>query len=554
MNVEKFNQIFGKKLSGEEIKSFNIHNLSLNSLIANTVYENEFDKINFILDEKVIAQKTKERLPELYNSDNKLNDNYLKSFLNQQQLKIEDIVQIINFETREEYFKESFFKISYPLFFTNKISNYDNHKRNILLINFEIDKVTIDEIYNESVDNNFIELEKFYNENISNYMSLEKRDVEYIVFDKNLIKERFNPLISEVQKYYNDNKELFLEEETRSFLQFNFKNKNFANIFLDDTKNLNTEETIKYAIDNNFKYNEFQNLKYSEILEQLSSPLFELEIDERSQIIETSLANHILILKSIKKENQLNFQDAKDKITSTIVNIDSNEFFKDLLNQVSDEILEGENIKSIANKFDLKLNEINNLSNEFENLQKINKVLLSNIKQNAFISNKDFVNDIINISDDLSYIFNVTEINTPKPLQLESIKDEVFLDLKFDKKYKKIVSEIEKNKDDIELIKNLSNKYDTETKKIVVNQNSTEIPNQLIDKIFKSQINLNLNYVDQKNIYVVRVEKVIIDNKPDKDFSIQLEDNFKASFGEELIKNKKIKINEALLNALIERY
>ena len=554
MNIDRFNEIFGKKLSGEEIKSFNIHNLALNSLIANTVYENEFDKINFILDEKVIAQKTKERLPQLYNADNKLNDDYLKSFLNQQQLKIEDIVQIINFETREEYFKESFFNVNYPLFFSNKINDYNNHKRNIIFVKFEIDKVSIDEIYNESVDNNFVELENFFNENISNYMSSEKRDVEYIVFDKNLIKEDFKPSNTEVQKYYNDNKELFLEEEKRSFFQFNFKNKDFANEFLNNTNNLNVEEIIKYALNNNIQYNEFQDLKYNEILEQLANPLFELRIKERSKIIETSLANHILILKSIKKENQLNFKDVKNDIISTIVAIDSNEYFKDILNQVSEEILEGENIANIANKFDFKLNIINNLSNKFQNLEKINEVLLSDLKQNVFTSNKDFVNDIININDNLSYAFNVTNINLPKPLNLENIKKEVFLDLKFNKKYEKIVSEIKKNKNNIKLINELSNKYGIKTEKFIVSKDSTEIPNQLINKIYKSEIDLNLDFIYQKDIYVARVEKVIIENNPDDDFIIKLENNFNAFFGEELIKNKKIKINDALMNALIERY
>ena len=136
MNIKNFNQIFGKELKGEEIRSFNVHNLALNALISNAVFENEYDKINFKLDEKIIAQKTKEKIPQLYDSNNKLNELYLKSFLNQQQLKIEDIVQIISFETRDDYFKQSFFEVNYPLIFSKKINNYDNHERNISYVNY----------------------------------------------------------------------------------------------------------------------------------------------------------------------------------------------------------------------------------------------------------------------------------------------------------------------------------------------------------------------------------------------------------------------------------
>ena len=47
MNVDKFKQVLGKELSGDEIKSFQIQSLALGALINNAVFENEF-KINRI--------------------------------------------------------------------------------------------------------------------------------------------------------------------------------------------------------------------------------------------------------------------------------------------------------------------------------------------------------------------------------------------------------------------------------------------------------------------------------------------------------------------------
>ena len=209
MNIDNFNQMLGKELNGEEIRSFNIHNLALNALISNTVFENEYDKINFKLDEKVIAEKTKSRIPKLYDSNNKLNELYLKNFLNQQQLKIEDIVQIIDFETRDDYFKQSFFEVDYPIIFSEKINNYNNHKRNISYVDFEIQNISIEELIKDDfTDNNIIEIENFYNNNISNYMGKEKREVEFFIINKEFLKNNFKPTDFEIIEYYNNNKEV----------------------------------------------------------------------------------------------------------------------------------------------------------------------------------------------------------------------------------------------------------------------------------------------------------------------------------------------------------
>ena len=119
MNINNFNKMIGKTMSGEEIRAFQIPSLALRALINDAMFEDEFDKKNFKLDDKIIALKTKERIPQLYDSKNKLNELFLKTFLQQQQLKIEDLVQIINYETRRNYFEEAFFNTNFPDIFSS---------------------------------------------------------------------------------------------------------------------------------------------------------------------------------------------------------------------------------------------------------------------------------------------------------------------------------------------------------------------------------------------------------------------------------------------------
>lgn len=553
-NVNKFNQVFGKELSGDEIRSFNIHNLALNALITEAAFENEYDKINFKLDKKVIAQKTKERIPRLYDANNKLNETYLQS-LNQQQIKLEDIVQIINFETRDNYFKEAFFKVDYPSAFSKRINNFKNHKRNISYYNFDIENISIkDDVNGDTPDSNIIELEKFYNNNKSNYMVQEKRDVEFIEINKESFKDNFIPSAFEIEEYYNDNKQNFFENEKRSFLQFNFKDKNEAITFNDIIKDNTNNEVIEYASKNNIRFNNFENLGFDEILDDLSKPLFELEINQKSKVIETSLASHILILQSIKKSNQLKLEKVKNEIISTIVDIDSNNFYLDLTDKISSKILDGEKIDKIANDFNLKIKKINNLTLNFQDTKEVKQIILSDLIEKSFSSNKDFISDIVNINDNISYIYNVTNIKKSEPITLDNIKDKVFLDWKYFKRSEKIDLETKKNENKYIYFENLSKEHNSEIKKIIVSNDNKDLPFDLVKNIFEYDINKNFQYINNSKVFIVRIDNIIIQDLPEISDPIPLENNLKSTFSKLLMKNKKIKLNEALIGALIERY
>ena len=103
INVNQFAQMIGSELTGDQIRSFQVHQIALQNLVNSAVFENEFEKINFILDDTTIAKETKRNFPDLY-IINKLDDEMLNTFLRRQGLKIEDLVDLIDFETRSIVF------------------------------------------------------------------------------------------------------------------------------------------------------------------------------------------------------------------------------------------------------------------------------------------------------------------------------------------------------------------------------------------------------------------------------------------------------------------
>lgn len=555
MNINKFNQMLGKPITGDEIRSFQIHSLSLEALINDAVFENEYDSIKLIIDESVIAQKTKERIPQLYDKNNKLNETYLNTFLKQQQLKIEDIVQIINFETRDEFVNNALFNINYPQYFSSKIDNYNNHSRKISYIEFLLEEVNIENDIQKYALNMKEELEKYYENNINQYMSKENRNVEYIIFNKKKYADNFVPTNFEIKEYFNANKELYYQKEKRSFTQFNFKKLEEAKNFKSKIQNfINPSDILKFAEENNIRFSEFENLIADEMLEEISKPLFELNQNQQSKIIETSIAKHIIILQSIEPERQLKFDEVKENIKNTITAIELNNYFTDIKNQASEKILNGKSLSEIANDFNLTISLINNITQDYDQYDQSEEIIISSLIPAAFGSNKDFVSDVIDINNDYAYIFNVKKITPSTPLDITSIQEILLNDWKKSKKIETINSDVKINKDNNNFFSQLLSTYQLQPKELIINNNFNELPRSFIVEVLEGEKGQNIQYIDNNLVHIAKIIDITIPDEKNDNISISMADDLRGSFGGELYKNKNMSTNDSLINAIIQQY
>ena len=547
--------MLGKPITGDEIRSFQIHSLSLGALINDAVFENEYDSIKLIIDESVVAQKTKERIPQLYDKNNKLNETYLNTFLKQQQLKIEDIVQIINFETRDEFVNNALFNINYPQYFSSKIDNYNNHSRKISYIEFLLEEVNIENDIQKYALNMKEELEKYYENNINQYMSKENRNVEYIIFNKKKYANNFVPTNFEIKEYFNANKELYYQNEQRSFIQFNFKKLEEAKNFKSKIQNfINPSDILKFAEENNIRFNEFENLIADEMLEEISKPLFELNQNQQSKIIETSIAKHIIILQSIEPERQLKFDEVKENIKNTITAIELNNYFTDIKNQASEKILNGKSLSEIANDFNLTISLINNITQDYDQYDQSEEIIISSLIPAAFGSNKDFVSDVIDINNDYAYIFNVKEITPSTPLDITSIQEILLNDWKKTKKIEKINSDVKINKDNNNFFSQLLSTYQLQPKELIINNNFNELPRSFIVEVLEGEKGQNIQYIDNNLVHIAKIIDITIPDEKNDNISISMADDLRGSFGGELYKNKNMSTNDSLINAIIQQY
>jgi hypothetical protein len=550
MNISRFNQILGKPMSREEIKTFQIDSLSLGALINDAVFENEFDQKGLKLDETIIAQKTKERIPQLYKG-NKLNEPFLNQFLQQQKLKIEDIVQIIDFETRDQFFNEAFFNINYPMNFTKKIYTHKHQTRKIRHTEMPLELVKIEEIQT-SVGNIDEALEDFYNKNLNEYMSDEKRNIEYIIVDKKKYISDFTPSDFEISEYYNNNKDLYIEREKRTFIQFNFKSSEDAENFKDKiTSFKDDEEIIEYANNNNIKFNSFKNLSSNDVLKEIADVLFKLQIYQQSEIIETTISKHIIVLQNIKPELQLQLTEVQNNIKETIANIEVNSYLDELNSNIAEKIVGGKSLNEISNLYDLELLAQNNLTKNFSNFENDKKDLFKSLISNVFAANKDFVNDIVPINPNSFYIFNVKEIVPSKPIDLSEIKDNVLKDWQNTKRIEKILNE---SKNNLNFFDELSDLYNLTIKDAEINIDSKELPIKLISDIFEADKGAIVQLFEKNKVYIATIIDIAMPKSINEVKELSLQNDLKGSFGTELLKNKEITTNDKLIEAVINNF
>ncbi len=547
MNINQFSQMIGSKLTGDQVRSFQVHQIALQNLVNSAVFENEFENINFILDDTTIAKETKRNFPDLY-INNKLDDEMLNTFLRRQGLKIEDLVDLIDFETRSIVFDQLFFQKNYPLQLQINFNKHDNQSREIELLKIPYEEIKLENYSKDQISKDNNELLDYFNNNSAAYMTKEERDISYILISKSDYRDNFSPSENSLNEYYNNNKNLFVNPEERTFKQFNFKSKEDADEFKLSVSGKTNEEIIKYAEENNIIFNEFKNVDRNKVLEQLANAIFELDKGSLSDVVQTTLAYHIIILDEIFPEKELKFDEVKNEINNTLTNFELDNYFNELKSSLDQQILDGFSITEIADQNNLKLiNKKKILNNTNED-----NPTLSNVISFSFTQNKDFVSDLVDIDNDTSFIVNIDDIYPSKIESIDNVFDSVLDDFIFTKKTEQAENIFENNK---EIFTNISKFYATNPENLNLSlKTNDELPISFKQKIFETNIDKVAFGSDENAIYFANIKSIKIPEEGENTSNINLIADLKTAFGSEIIKTKEISFNDELINGLLSQY
>ena len=445
-----------------------------------------------------------------------------------------------------------FFEVTLSNKLVSKIKSQENQTRQIEYIKIKINELDSDNFKNINVNKESKEVVDYYNLNIKDYMSVEQRDISYILINKKDYLNQLKPSKETISKYYNENKDLYSVPEKRDFIQFNFKSKNDAENFIRNVKGLNKENILKFADKNKIIFNQFNDLSSDEVLEELSNEIFNLNVGEISKIIKSPLANHVIVINNIKPKYQQTLKEVKSNIEDTITSVELNNYFNELKIKLSDQIIEGLNLNEIAENNNLQIKRIQNIKKQNHAFNE--NLILNKIIDEGFSSNLDFVSDVIDYDINHFFILNVDKVKTSKPLEYDIVYEDVIMDWKINNNKNTLKDDLNKNLQNNNYIQNLSFKYSKDIKKEDIVKSNSNLSSNLINEIFNKSIKEKFLYFEKEDVYIVKINNILIPENYNSDEKIYLGSDLKNAFGSEIMKNKKISINDSLINALLNQY
>ena len=523
ISLEEFYNKFGRKIqelnlsTGSQMTIQEAHNQNIDKFIINDlVYEKmilEFANKNKIYITDNILKKTIKSLPQFIGTDGKFSEQLYKNSIKR------------NFSSEEEFLNELTFVYINSLLFENfKSGNVTNQKIIDMLYEYEGQERNIEYFIfgNENilVKTSESELDKYYNENKSRYLTEEKRTIEYLTFNLNDYKKLTSISSDDVLKYYTENKNMFFEEEKRSIELARFANEDEAKNFYEIWLLNNSKKIEEYTQENKITVSEIDDLTKESFETNVTNEIFKLEKNSISSPIKIGDAGfYVVKVINISPEIQKKFETVKQDIVEEMSYNEAYDLYDQALNFADELLLSGYELDDVAENLDLR--SILDTNQEIIKTSELDKFITDQENKELFTEAYEqitnYISEII-IDNETAYIYKIIDINESYIQELDTIKDQVKNDLK-NYKIQKILDEnanqflVEYQFKNYNEFKNYidSNKLELlSLNNIKRNNNELNFEKSTIEKIFSMNENNILKFKDSMgNIGVIYIKEII---------------------------------------------
>ena len=507
--LQEMQSLISKDQSEAELQKKIIKRTVLDELIDSVLVREFVNKNKFQVTEKSLIADIKNN--KIFHENNKFNPKRYQNLLQSQGINISDYERIRTSELKTLQFYNNIVEASFIT--TQQLEDLENlkyQKRNFKLLSLS---------YKDFVKNDKKSTEKqkkdFYVKYRNIFSMPEKFDIQYIVFNKEILKKQLNINLSNLENYYNENKFKYIIPEKRKVSQIflsNLKNDKEKNsklikLIFEKINNGETFEVLarKYSNDklSNKKNGDIGWVSRNEIAKKISDEVFTIKnIEGISGIVEVESGFYLLKLKGLKEAKVKSFSEVKDAVKKDYENIQVvnkyDEIFEDLSNILF------ENPDSLINVEEYL--SVKKISTGLSTLSKIKKdhKILNNQKVLESLSSQSVSNDNqnsapIEVKDNIVML----RINNKSPIEYkkyEDVKKEVESLINtenaiesMNESIKNIETKIKEGAD-IKDIENLINKKSTYYSDIERADNS--IPPSILTKVFSLTKDNNVTSIE----------------------------------------------------------
>jgi len=418
------------------------------------------------------------------------------------------------------------------------------------------------------------EIEAYYQENSSQYMTEEQVSVNYIELDAAEVAKSIEIDEAASLEYFEDNKERFRKPEQRLA----------AHILInesDTSQDTLAEIQAKLAAGEDFaelakSYSQDPGSKDNggdlgwvspgDMVEEFDEALFSMAANSVSDVVKTQFGYHIIELKEIKESALPLFEEVKADIVQELQARESETRFLDLANSLSEKVLDSGSGLGFADEypeFELKTSAFFGRSGGeglTANQDFINAAFSSTVKDNLLNS------DVIQLSDTHVVFMHLNETKPAELKPLDEVKDSIVSTLKTSKatdKARALADSIVKESKNGQSLADLAAQNELELLQAEgVTRTGSALPFSLVNNVFSmGRIEsegthvevLSANDPDIAVVELLSVNDVDVENIDDLSTeSAQLSRNIKNNEQQLLIQalreSADVTINEELLN------
>ena len=407
----------------------------LDELIDSILVREFVNKNKFQISERTLISDIRDN--KIFHTEKKFNPSRYQKLLESQGIKTSDYERIRNSELKTLQFYNNIVESSFIA--TEQLKDLEKLKyqtRDFKLLSLS---------YNDFIDNKKISSEKekkdFYVKYKNIFSMPEKFNVEYLVFNKKILKKQINISSENIENYYNENKFKYITAEKRRVKQIflsNIKgnkesNSELINTIFSKLKSNDIFESLatEYSNDqlSNKKEGDIGWVSRFDLSKNISDIIFNLEnINDISEVLSTDQGFYIFKLDNIQEAKVKKFKEVKNIVKRDYEDSQITNRYETIYEDVSNILFENPSSLDKAE--------------EFLSVKKITTGLstLSKIKKNHKILNNEIVLSAIGSDGVYKENLNSQPLEVNENLVMLRIKDKSPVVYK---KYQSVEKEIE---------------------------------------------------------------------------------------------------------------
>ncbi len=546
-----------KAMKYTESKQFSID--ILRKLINQAMIEKISEKYNIEASRHLILKSVAK--DPTFHKNGKFDRDYFRYFLSENGFNEVQYVKMIQQEITNAIITSSI-AISSPINeeIVKKLADLQEEQRvaDIILI----DAAHIGKIKAPTQEN----LKEIYKNNKEDFLNAQTRNISYITFKQSDIISDITVSSEEINNYYRQNKNNYKLLQSRNFYHVIFKDQKEASNFEQKiasakNKKLSFAKQAKKIGKENYQLN---NIDKKSLLPQIADLAFNLKQGELSEPIKSDLGYHIFLTTKIEDSSFKTLSTVKNDIKKIILSQKSEQKLSDKLAEIENFLVASNSITKAAQKFNL--GKVRNIE-----LTQKSKPKISNLTLNSYATNEGQVAGIY-VDNNQFYALKVNKINEEsykkfadvknilKKLYYKNQKQEKIKELA-----KNISKKVSKNPENIRKIARqnkltlLVNKKINKSKKVNFQGRQIEISSDFQKELFEINEKNSTNYhQDGKNEYKIAVLKKIIKNKARNRQIQKLKRNLVQTYRQEFIvefnnyiqKDAKIEVNQNFIKSM----